>query len=141
MYLFWGTKNEFSSSDRLAIFFDIILFYLSIAYFSFAVYTGRTLVVVNSSTLATQWTTEIKQKCRDALRSYAFYVDKKLRTIRPKKLAMYDMVITTYDIVNSEHKIHEFPYRTEFSTLFQVRLVLCFNTDFGGLLMYSDQRA
>lgn len=63
-------------------------------------YNGGTLVVCPAS-LLNQWAQEIDTKLKRGLLSYNVYHGPK-REVKPKRLAEYDVVITTYSIVMNE---------------------------------------
>ncbi|XP_066588930.1 transcription termination factor 2 [Prorops nasuta] len=72
---------------------------------------GGTLVICPASLLA-QWEGEVKSRCKRGMLSVQIYHGSSRET-KPMRLANYDIVVTTYNIVARENKTQ--------STLFQIR--------------------
>ncbi|EEB19192.1 helicase, putative [Pediculus humanus corporis] len=66
-------------------------------------YYGKTLVVCPSSLMG-QWQGQIKQHCRSQKLSYLVHHGKP-RELQAKRLAVYDVVITSYGVIAEENKI------------------------------------
>lgn len=66
------------------------------------IYKGGTLVVC-PATLINQWSGELEQRTKRGLASCELYHGPRRET-KPKRLAGYDLVVTTYSIVNNENE-------------------------------------
>lgn len=66
-------------------------------------YSGKTLVVCPSSVIG-QWQGQIKQHCKPHALSSLIHHGKP-RELQAKKLAAYDIVISSYGVIVEENKI------------------------------------
>ena len=95
---------------------------LSLLFFiAYTAYEGRTLVICPPS-LTRQWEREVKTKVqRGKLRVYVYHGN--TRQISEKRLAKFDIVITTYNLIKQEYENFVLPRRNKDSRLFKVNIL------------------
>ncbi|XP_008210074.1 transcription termination factor 2-like isoform X1 [Nasonia vitripennis] len=80
---------------------------------------GRTLVVCPASVLR-QWEREVHTKCRRGiLRVFVYHGPN--RRISVKQLAKYDIVLTTYHLIQQERELHIAPSSKKSSKIFKIK--------------------